>query len=555
MAKYIVTSALPYVQTIIHLGNLIGSILPADKHYKFLKMSGEDAIFICGSDEHGTAMEITALREHTTPQELSERNHRKIKELLEKYECTFTNYGKTDSEENKRVTYEIFNGLLKNGNIVKSDSEQPYCNIDKRFISDRFIEGTCPYCKFDGARGDQCDSCGKLLDPRDLIKPRCTICGKSEITFRKVANLALNLEKLQHEIKKFIDEKSKYNWSKNAINHSNGYISKGLKNREITRSVEWGFPVPMAGFEDKRYYVWFDAVCGYIGITYEWDRKKADLYWKGKDTKIIHFMGKDNIEFHTLIFPGMLIGSDVGYTLPTTVYAYEYLMWEGKKFSKSRGVGLNIEEALSILPADYWRFALASILPENADADFSLESFRQAVDNDLNNVMGNFVHRTLTLVKNNFEGKVPKAGRGADEEGENTLEMVNDEVKKYGDNFRKIEIREALRNVVRIAAIGNEYLSGKEPWKMIKAGRLDEAAAVLNICTGIAYKMGILLYPFTPAASEQICKVFDAGHELKLASSVPKEGKQLNLDGLKPLFSKLTDEQIERIERFSGKTN
>ena len=280
MSRIIVTSALPYVQSTIHLGNFIGSILPADIYYKFLKMSGRDAIFICGSDEHGTAIELKALKEHTTPEALADKNHREIKKLLEQYECTFTFYGSTHTEQNKAVTYEILGALNKNGYVVRVDSEQAYCEVDRRFISDRFIEGTCPNCKYGHARGDQCENCGRLLNPKDLVVPHCTICGKSEIVFKKTTNLALDLIRLQPKIKEFIEKNKGNNWTKNAVNHSLGYIKRGLKNREITRDIKWGFDVPIKGFEGKMIYVWFDAPIGYIGITKEWNEKKVDEYCK-----------------------------------------------------------------------------------------------------------------------------------------------------------------------------------------------------------------------------------------------------------------------------------
>lgn len=551
MARYIVTSALPYVQSIIHLGNLIGSILPADIYYKFLEMSGEDVIFICGSDEHGAAIELRALKEKTTPQALADKNNRAIKALLEQYNLSFTIYGETHTEQNKAVVYEIFEALNKNGYITKVDSELPYCNIDKRFISDRFIEGKCPICGYEQARGDQCDSCGNLLDPKDLIKPYCTICGKSDIQFKKTTNLALDLRKLEPQIKKFIESSAKNNWSKNAVNHSLGYIKRGLKPREITRDLKYGFSVPMKGFEGKIFYVWFDAPLAYIGITRQWNEKAADAYWKGEDTKLIQFMGKDNIEPHTLIWAGMLIGSKVGYVLPTTIYAYEFLNWEGQKFSKSRGIGLDIQEALQILPSDYWRFALASMLPETADTDFTIESLKQAVDNDMNNVIGNFINRTLTLIKSNFDGKVPDGEMLPEIEGK-----MDDILLKYEQHFKKIEMREALRDVVELATVGNTLMSATEPWKLVKSKKEEDLKRVSDIlftCINIVHDLGIMLYPFTPNASAKILDVFGIEPEMaELVEGLVEETK-LNIDKVEPLFHRLTAKEIKDIEKHSGK--
>lgn len=556
--KYIVTSALPYVQSIIHLGNLAGSILPADIYYKFLRIRGDDAIFICGSDQHGTALELRALLLKVKPEEFAEKLHKETKKLLEDYECTFTYYGKTHTEQNKEVVYEIFEKLWKNGYLSKIDSEQPYCNIDKRFISDRFIEGTCPICGYASARGDQCDNCQNLLEPKDLIRPYCTICKKSEIVFKKTTNLAFDLPKLQGQLKKFIKENSKNHWSKNAVNHSLGYIERGLKPREITRDISWGFRVPLKGFEDKVLYVWFDAPIGYIGITKEWNPRETNSYWKGKETRLVQFMGKDNIEFHTLLWPGFLIGSELGYVLPHTIQAYEFLMWNKQKFSKSRGIGLDIREALEVMPAEYWRFVLASLLPETSDTDFSVDLLRQTVDNDMNNVVGNFIHRTLTLTKNIFGGRVPEVDeKNFDAETKRIIEEVGNESSKYQELFERIEIREALRSVVSIAAIGNALMSNTEPWNLAKSKKKEDKIKLGNtiyVALDIVHKLGVLLYPFTPTASGKILNVFsekEAG--IKNLKKKLKSNEELKLGKLTPLFQKLTPDQIERIKKSSGR--
>ncbi|MGC8671400.1 MAG: methionine--tRNA ligase [Candidatus Micrarchaeia archaeon] len=551
MAKYIVTSALPYVQGMIHLGNLIGSILPADIYYKYLQMNGQEAIFICGSDEHGSAIEIEAIRQKTTPKELADKNHERLKKVLEQYGCTFTHYGRTGTEQNKEIVYAIFNALDKNGYLAESVSEQPYCNVDKRFIPDRFIEGTCPYCGYEHARGDQCEKCGRPLTPKELINPHCTICGKSDITFKQVKNLALNLEKLQGSIKEFIEAQSKNNWSRNAINDSEGYLARGLKNREITRDIDWGFKVPKEGYENKVFYVWFDALIGYIGITYEYSKEVAQSYWLDKNTRLVQFMGKDNIEPHTLMWPAMLIGSNLGYILPTTIYAYEFLNWEGQKFSKSRHIGMNLEEALEAMPGEYWRFALASILPETADTDFTLEVLQQAINSELNDGIGNFIHRTLTLVKNNFNDTSLKPEAELGDEAKQVLAKAREQAESYNSYFSTIQIREALKALEAMAAMGNEYLSRKEPWQMLKQGKKDEALDVLSACAKIAHDIGILLYPFMPNASRKICYFFGTEpNEKNLQEDVSK--LKLSLADLAPLFSKLSTEQIKKISSFSA---
>ncbi|MGI0135071.1 MAG: class I tRNA ligase family protein, partial [Candidatus Micrarchaeaceae archaeon] len=352
-------------------------------------------------DQHGTPVELRAIKEKTSPEKLAESMHEEIKSLFEKYGCTFTHYGKTHSEANKDIVYEITDALDKNGYITVVEQDQAYCNIDRRFLTDRLIEGTCPHCKSPLARGDQCENCGRLLTPRELIRPHCTICGKSDIKFIMAKNLALSMDKLQKQILKFVESSKKNNWSKNAYNKSLSYIKEGLKPREITRNMKWGIPVNRKGFEDNVFYVWYDGLSGYIGITKEWSAKKWKEYWLSEETRLVHFMGKDNIEFHTTMWPAMLIGSKMGFVLPTTIRASEHLISKKIKFSKSRGVGLDLNTALHIMPSDYWRFALMHMYPETADTEFTKELLVETVNKLMNDKIGNLIHRVLTISKNN----------------------------------------------------------------------------------------------------------------------------------------------------------
>ncbi|MFP3278995.1 MAG: methionine--tRNA ligase [Candidatus Micrarchaeota archaeon] len=554
--KYIITSALPYAEGMPHLGNLVGSILPADIYFKFMKMCGEDAIFICGSDQHGTPIELQAIKKGTTPKELADTMHNKIKEALEKFECTFTYYGKTDTEENKETVYDIFNALYNNNYIKEVKSELPYCNVDKRFLTDRLIEGTCPYCGYEHARGDQCENCGRLLTPRELIKPYCTICGKSDIVFKETTNLAFDMKALENEIRAFIEKNSKHNWSKNAINHSLNYISRGLEAREITRDLKWGFPVPLKGFEDKVFYVWFDAVIGYIGITKEWNNEKWKDYWLGK-SRLIQFMGKDNIEFHTLMWPGILIGSKKGFALPYTIYAYEYLLAHGLKFSKSKGIGLNIENALEILPADYWRFILAELLPEGADVELSIERIVEIVNNDLNNLLGNFIHRSLVLAVSNFGNEVPLLNEDLlGREEKKTIKEIENKVKEYFKNFKSIKIREALKNILEIASIGNSFISNTEPWALAKKDdekTKQKLGNIVYILLDTVFKLGNMLYPFVPETSSKILAFFNESspHASCLESNL-RSGSKLNINKPQPLFKKIGEEEIEKFKKYGG---
>ena len=546
--RIIVTSALPYSEAVPHLGNFVGSMLPADVFAKYLRMKGSDFISICGSDQHGTPIEIMAMKKGVEPMVLSNEVHEEIKKLLLEFECDFTHYGKTDSESNKETVYEIFGALNENGFIVETTSRRPYCTIDKRVLTDRFIEGTCPNCGAGDARGDQCDNCGHLLNPEELIKPHCAICGSTEIEFRETKNLALDFPKLQPDILAFVKARSGNNWSKNAVNKTLSYIEQGLRPRDITRDISLGFPVPVKGFDGKKFYVWFDAVLGYIGITREWSKERWQRYWKGPGTKLIQFMGKDNIEFHTMMWPGILIGANLGYVLPHTIQAYEYLNAKGLKFSKSRGRGLNMQNALDIMPADYWRFALMYMLPESSDTEFTIAGFVEVVNKVMNDKIGNLVNRVLTLARNN------EALLGSEPEGK-TSNAVEELALSYQRNFEAVRMREALHDVIHMAETANELMSAKEPWSLAKKGKDDKHAAgsfkeVMTELIGTVHAIGVLLYPFTPKASVQVLSYFsrEGAPTLEMLSALPK----LSLGKtVAPIFSKITSAETKKMEKFS----
>ena len=553
--KIIVTSALPYAYSVPHLGNFVGSVLPADVFYKYLKMKGSDAIFICGSDQHGTPIELAAIKKGIEPQQLADEMHETIKSLFDRLGCTFSYYGKTHTDQNKEAVYELFDALMKNGYVVPTEDLQAYCDVDKRFLTDRLIEGTCPYCHGPRARGDQCNDCGMLLTPTMLIDPHCTICGKKEIRFLKVKNLAIALDKLQGKISSFINSRSQNNWSKNAVNKSLGLLKEGLKQRDITRSMRWGFKVPVEGYENSVIYVWFDAVIGYIGITKEFGESYVKEYWKGQGTKLIQFMGKDNIEFHTIMFPAILLGSDKGYILPYTIKASEYLTSRSVKFSKSQGVGLNIEVALQILSADYWRFTLMSLYPETADTEFSIESLKDIVNSVMNDKIGNLVNRVLVIAKNNAH-LISNDG-GTIEIKDAAYSDISEIISSYNVNFDSLNIREALRDATALAALGNEIMSNAEPWSLAKKAATDakikaDFSAIVKKLLRIVFDLGVLLYPFTPFASSKILGYFgiEGAPTFSLLNSTAtlNTGKQVEI-----IFSKITEKEMEQLKKFENK--
>ncbi len=547
MSKIIVTAALPYSYSIPHLGNFVGSVLPADVYHKYLVMGGEDAIFICGSDQHGTPIEIRAMERHQKPEDFANEMHLKIKSVFERYDCTFTYYGKTHTDQNKEVVYEIFDALQKNGYIVETHSTQAYCNIDKRFLIDRFIEGTCPFCKSDHARGDQCDNCGRLLTPSEIINPKCKICSKSDISFKGTKNLAIKLDSLEPKISEFIELNSRNNWPKAAKNKSQSYIKEGLKPRDITRNMDWGFKVPLEKFHDSVFYVWFDAVIGYIGITKEWDGRKWKSYWTHKDTKLVQFMGKDNIEFHTLMWPGILIGANLGFVLPTTIKSAEYLTSNSEKFSKSRGIGLDLEKCLGILPSDYWRFALMYVYPETSDSEFSIDLLREIVNNIMNDKVGNLIQRVLKLSIAN-KGLVKKIRI------QNEYREAHDKiVAKYKDDFSNFRLREALHSLVELATLGNTIISERKPWESTKKASSDgevanELSDIFGTLLAISYEIGIMIWPFCPNASENILKHFNVSDTPSLKMLSMEVSVNLE-DEPKQLFTKMTDSQIAGLQK------
>ncbi|MEM2974298.1 MAG: methionine--tRNA ligase [Candidatus Micrarchaeia archaeon] len=556
--RILVTSALPYIHSIPHLGNLIGSILPADIYYKYLRLAGRNAIFICGSDEHGAPMELKALKEGKTPEQLTDENHAAVKEALLRFGCTFTHYGRTHCKENQETTNEIFLALQKNGLIKEIVCKLPFCKNCKKTLPDRYVEGKCPYCGGLG-RGDQCNDCGALLDPALLQELYCVLCGKKDIEFIDSKHLFIELPKLQDRLRAWVEGNK--HWPPNAYYTSLEFLKQGLKERCISRDLSWGFPIPLKGFENKVFYVWFDAPIGYIGITREWSNLEGKPdewkdWWQNPDTKIIHFMGKDNILFHTIFWPAFLMGSGLGYTLPHTIQSYEYLVAKGGvKFSKSKGVGLDIQSALEALPADYWRYVLVVLIPESSDSEFTLESLQNVVNSELNDNIGNFVHRTLTFINRFYDGKLPEANLGDDDRA------VLEEARKHSDAFKSnmecIRLREGLKAAASIAKVGNTYLSAKEPWNLVKTDRAA-AGTVLYVCANLIKQLAICLYPFIPKTSERIWNYLQLGDFSKvrfeeIGRPLQAGHKLAEAIEIQPLFSKITDKQMEEFrKKFIG---
>ncbi|MFB6144800.1 MAG: methionine--tRNA ligase [Candidatus Nanohaloarchaea archaeon] len=519
--KVTVTSALPYVHGVPHLGNIVGSLLPADIYHRYLDMRGVDNIYICGGDVHGTPAELEALKQDIPVEEFVEQQNDKIKDVLDRMQMDFTHWSTTDCEENREQTHDMFEELYCNGYVTEKEQNLPYCNNDERFLPDRYIEGECPHCG-GRARGDQCDECGKLIEPEDIIEPECQVCGGSDIEFRDTTHLYLDLPQFQEELEEWIENADPQPVPDSIINEVKNAI-ENVEQRCITRDIDWGFEIPAERvnqrieeeeldvekideerYEDKVLYVWFDAPIGYIGFTREYfeEQGKKDEWRKhwNQDAETYYSMGKDNTIFHTVIWPSMLKGAsseDIEYAMPHYEFIQQYLLAEDTQFSKSRGTGLSTSDALDMYPADYWRFYLARKVPQDHDTKFSWSDFENEINNVLNDTVGNFVNRTLSLTEKWFENEVPTAE--LNQRDERAIREAENAVETYRKSFEEHDLKGALDAALEIARIGDRYLSEEEPWN-----NEDRRAPTLQVAVQLIRALGVTLYPFTPEASEKI---------------------------------------------------
>lgn len=550
MGKWIVCCAWPYVNSVPHLGTFI-HLLSADVFSRYLRLKGEEVISVTGSDEHGTPIEVEAIKEGIPPKQLTDKYHSIICELLKEYGIHFDNYTRTENPVHIKFVQDFFMKIYNNGYIFKKSVKLPFCTQCNRFLPDRFIEGICPYCGFESARGDQCDKCGKVLDPLELKKRRCVFCRKSPIV-KESTHWFFDLPKLTNEIKAYLD--SNPNLPENAKNFSYSWLKEGLRPRAITRDNKWGIPAPFPNSTGKTIYVWFEAVLGYVSATIELSERIGNQnlwkeFWFDKNTKNVHFIGKDNIPFHTIIFPALLLASKEGFILPYQVSSTEFILYEGKKFSKSRRIGVWIDEALKIAPPDYWRFVLLLIRPETKDANFTWKEFEKRINSDLNDAIGNFIHRTLMFIDNYFEGYVPNPKK-FDEIDEKLIKEIELSPEKIGKLIEQFRLRDALESIVELAREGNRYLSLKEPWHKIKTSS-EEAATSLYLSIQLVHSLAILLEPFIPFSCKKIwdqLNLFEKFNQRKWNDA----GKLMIIPNHKikkpePLFQKVSMEKIKKM--------
>ncbi len=539
--RYIVTAALPYVNNVPHLGHLISTLLPADVYSRFLKLQGNEVVYICGTDEYGTTTEIAALKQGITPKELTDKYYAIDREAFDRMDCKPDIFSRTSDPAHTRLVQSFYESVKKNGYSYKKNIEQLYCDRDQRFLPDRFVEGTCPHCGFEQAKGDQCESCGKVLRPTELIKPRCTICGTTPHV-RKEEHVFFALSKLQDKLYKFVGAQT--HWFPSSRNFALSWIKEGLEDIDIQRDIKWGVPIPEAGSTGV-FYSWFDAPLGYVTFT---EQLGKGSWWHDSKTRLVHFIGKDNIAFHTMFFPGMLIAAGDNYVLPWMVASYEFLNWEGgEKFSKSRGVGLTVPDANQLYPADYWRYYLLSILTEKKDANFSWEDFQAKINTELNDTLGNFLQRTLVFTQNSFGGKVPTPGEltAADKSALLAIDTAFEKVSKHlGD----IELKSALEEVMGLARTGNQYLQAEAPWK-----NKERSNTIIYVSLNVASALSVLLAPFLPSTSEKMRGYLGAKpvRDWEDAKERVKAGRAIGKP--EPLFKKIEAKEIaEYRKKYAG---
>ncbi len=545
--KRLITSALPYVNNIPHLGNLI-QVLSADVFARFSRSYGVETFYVCGTDEYGTASETRALQEGVTPRELCDHYHKIHKAIYEWFNISFDYFGRTSTQRHTEIVQDIFNEINKNGYIKEEESEQLFCPHCARFLADRYVNGTCPHCGSNDARGDQCDACQTLLDPTELIDPRCSVCGTTPV-LKKTKHLYIDLPKALPLLQKWTEDAFRNNnWSKNAVNVTTSWFRDGLRERCITRDLKWGIPVPVKGYEDKVFYVWFDAPIGYISMTAEalddWQR-----WWKSpEDTQLIQFIGKDNIPFHTVIFPATLLCTGEKWTMLYQMSSSEYLNYEGGKFSKSHGTGIFGDDVQSTgIPADVWRFYLFYNRPEKNDFNFSWSDFQDKVNGELIGNLSNLVNRTLSFIKKFYDGKIPSAS-SLDESLIGVIRKSESEITELMNN---VEERSALRAVLALSDAGNKAFQDGEPWKMRKENP-EKAASLLRTLCFLIRDLGIMIEPFMPSTSEKILSFF--GERKWTWQDLGSYDDSLETVGdISLLFSKLDDDFVSSLkDRFAG---
>jgi methionyl-tRNA synthetase len=545
--RFTITAALPYANGPIHIGHLAGAYVPADIYSRYLKLNGHDVVFICGSDEHGAAIPIRAKKEGVSPQEIIDKYHFMIKDSFLEFGISFDNYSRTSSKIHHETASEFFKELNQKNIFIEKESEQLYDAKENQFLADRFVEGECPKCGYKEAYGDQCESCGSSLNATDLINPISKLSGNKPV-FKKTTHWFLPLNKFDSFLKKWFLIDNEKTWKTNVFGQVKSWINEGLKPRAITRDLDWGIPVPIKGAENKVLYVWFDAPIGYISATKEWAKSKNidwEPYWKDSKTELVHFIGKDNIVFHCIIFPSILKASGK-FILPKNVPANEFLNLEGKKISTSKNWAIWLHEYLIDFPnmQDTLRYTLTSNAPENKDNDFTWKDFQAKNNNELVAIFGNFINRVVVLTHKYYEGNCPKLS-SLNKIDEKVLNEIYNYPKKIGDLIESYKFREAVNTLIDLARLGNKYLADEEPWKLIKTENSERVKTIMNIALQLSGVLSIVSEPFLPNTALKLRNMLNL--QSSDWNSISKENpiilSKINKGEL--LFRKIEDDEID----------
>ena len=548
---YTITAALPYTNGPIHIGHLAGVYVPADIYARYLRIMGNDVVYISGSDEHGVPITIKAKKENKTPQEIVDRYHQNIKNSFSEFGISFDSYSRTSAKIHHDTASEFFLKLLENNSFEELTSEQFYDEEEEQFLPDRFLIGTCPKCGFEESYGDQCEKCGTSHNPRDLINPRSSITGNKP-SLRTTKHWYLKLDKFQGFLEKWILEDNKGVWKSNVYGQCKSWLDDGLKPRAVTRDLDWGVPVPIKDSNGKVLYVWFDAPIGYISSTKEWaidNKQNWEKYWKDDNTALIHFIGKDNIVFHCIIFPAMLKAHG-DFIIPKNVPANEFLNLEGSKISTSKNWAVWLPEFLNDFPGkqDVLRYVLTINAPENKDNDFTWKDFQNRNNGELVAILGNFINRVVVLTKKYYESYIPAINELLDKD-KNVLDLVNQSINKVEESLSNFKFRDACSEFMNIARIGNKYLADEEPWKIIKENP-ERVKTVIFISLHISSVLAIVSEPFIPFTSKKIKNILNFKDEinwswkgLKKKDFLIYENHKINEPEL--LFNRIEDSEIQ----------
>ncbi|MBK8552889.1 MAG: methionine--tRNA ligase [Ignavibacteria bacterium] len=554
--KYLVTAALPTANNYIHIGHLVGSYLTPDIYVRYRKLKNDDVIFISGSDEYGTAIEMAALSQNVTPKEIIDRYHFSNKKAFEEIGIEFDIFSRTSNEIHHKTAQEFFLNLYNKNILVQKTEKQLFSNKEQRFLADRYVIGTCPVCGYEEARGDECPNCGSNLSPLELINPRSKITGDTPVV-KEATHFYFPLEKYQEKLSEWIF--SKTNWKQNVINYCKGWFKAGLRDRAITRDLDWGVKVPLEGYDGKVIYVWVEAPVGYISATKELfiernQPHKWKEYWQGENTKLIHFLGKDNVVFHAIIFPAMLMAHG-DFILPDNIPANEFLNIKGEKLSKSKDNGILVKDIVKKFDPDVIRYTLTSILPENKDSEFEMKDLQIRNNSELAAILGNFINRTVVFTKTKFENKIPERGEleTADKEVLNFVKSQSVLISEHLDNFK---FRDALFEAMNVARAANKYFNDSEPWKLIKDNK-KRCETVINICLEICHSIAILMSPFIPFTADKILKTLNKDKSDlkwdKAGEFVLKAGTELGNNEI--LFPQIEDKQINEAVNTEEQTD